>query len=92
MAETPTQANNVAVKFRGRTEREMPLVKGKSQDAISENISTEVHAGKPNKQAVAIALNTARKSGKRMPKHVRRSMRNRGMISEKAAKKHLADY
>lgn len=95
MATTQPQANNVAVKFRGRTEREMPLNKGKSQDAISENISTEVHEGRPHKQAIAIALNTARKSGKRMPRHMRsqaKAMRNRGMISEKAAKKHLADY
>jgi hypothetical protein len=46
----------------------MPLVKGKSQQAISENIKTEIEAGKPQKQAVAIALNTARKSGAKIPK------------------------
>ena len=41
----------------------MPLEKGKSKKAISRNIEREVAAGKPQKQAVAIALNTARKSG-----------------------------
>ena len=40
----------------------MPLHKGKSKKVISENIKTEMEAGKPQKQAVAIALNTARKS------------------------------
>ena len=40
----------------------MPLHKGKSKKVISENIRTEMEAGKPQKQAVAIALNTARKS------------------------------
>jgi hypothetical protein len=46
----------------------MPLRKGKSKEVISENISTEVHAGRPQKQAVAIALNTARKSGAKIPR------------------------
>ena len=38
----------------------MPLQKGSSRKAISSNIRTEMAAGKPQKQAVAIALNTAR--------------------------------
>jgi len=37
----------------------MPLQKGKSRAVISQNIKTEIAAGKPQKQAVAIALHTA---------------------------------
>ena len=39
----------------------MPLLPGKA--GIGTNIKTEVAAGKPRKQAIAIALNVARKSG-----------------------------
>jgi len=46
----------------------MPLVKSKSKKAIGENIKTEENAGKPKKQAVAIALNVARKAGAHIPK------------------------
>lgn len=47
----------------------MPLKKGKSKATISKNIRTEMEeGGKPQKQAVAIALNTARKSGAKIPK------------------------
>ncbi len=38
----------------------MPLKAGKSRAAVSSNIRTEVATGKPQKQAVAIALNVAR--------------------------------
>jgi len=41
----------------------MPLVKSKSKKYIGKNIKTEMEHGKPQKQAVAIALNTARKAG-----------------------------
>jgi hypothetical protein len=43
----------------------MPLKKGSSQKTISKNIKTEIEAGKPQKQAIAIAEETARRTGKK---------------------------
>jgi hypothetical protein len=46
----------------------MPLVKGKkarTKEGFSENIKREIEAGKPQKQAVAIAYSEARRSKKK---------------------------
>lgn len=43
----------------------MPLKKGRSKKVIGQNIATEIRAGKPKKQAVAIAFSKAGKSRKK---------------------------
>jgi hypothetical protein len=42
----------------------MPLKKGSSKKVIGQNIKTEMAAGKPQKQAIAIAMSKAKKSKK----------------------------
>jgi hypothetical protein len=42
----------------------MPLKKGSSRKVIGENIKEMEASGHPRKQAIAAALNNARKSGK----------------------------
>lgn len=52
----------------------MPLKSGKSPKTISSNIRTEMKAGRPQKQAIAIAMSKAgmskprKNSAKKMPK------------------------
>lgn len=41
----------------------MPLIKGKSKETVSKNISELKESGYPQKQSVAIALSQARKAG-----------------------------
>ena len=41
----------------------MPLKSGSSRPVVSSNIKTEVAAGKPLRQAIAIALSESRRSG-----------------------------
>lgn len=50
----------------------MPLQKGSSRKAISANIRTEMASGKPQRQAVAIAM---REAGKAKPRKRKRRKR-----------------
>ena len=43
----------------------MPLIKSKSKKAVGKNIKAEKAAGKPQRQAVAIALSVQRRAGKK---------------------------
>jgi hypothetical protein len=46
----------------------MPLTKSTSKKAFSKNVKTEIAAGKPPKQAVAIAYATKRAAAKKSSK------------------------
>jgi len=47
---------------------EMPLASGSSDATVSENIRREVHSGKPQRQAIAIAMNKAGRSNNKKKK------------------------
>mgnify|MGYP006279854353 CR=1 FL=1 len=46
----------------------MPLKQSKTKEALKENIKTEIKAGKPPKQAVAIAYSVKREAEKKAKK------------------------
>jgi hypothetical protein len=46
----------------------MPLIKSKSDKAVEKNVKKELKSGKPQKQAVAIALNVQRQAQKKAKK------------------------
>jgi len=45
----------------------MPLTKSPSKQAFSKNVKAEIKAGKPPKQAVAIAYSVKREAAKKSP-------------------------
>ena len=46
----------------------MPLIKSKSKKAVGANIRTEMAAGRPQKQAIAIALSVQREAARKKSK------------------------
>jgi hypothetical protein len=61
-----------------------PLLKGKSKKDFSKNVSTEMDAGKPQKQSLAIAYSVKRRSGKK-------KMAKGGEITAKGEKRPMPD-
>ena len=45
----------------------MPLLKSPSKEAFRKNVKAEIKAGKPQKQAVAIAYSVKREAAKKSP-------------------------
>lgn len=79
MAETPISPNNKSITFRGKPEREM----------------TDTPKPETRMNAEDQATDGPKKAVKRMGRGVRKKANvaiKRGMISEKAAKKHLGGY
>jgi hypothetical protein len=61
----------------------MPLKHGTSKKTMSANIKTEMKAGKPQKQAVAIAYAEKRESGKKKEKLESKASEKREMKGKK---------
>ena len=65
----------------------MPLLRGKSNKVVSENISRLQHEGYPQAQAVAISLNVAGKSKRSSTMAVKKRKKAAKKAPKKAAKK-----
>lgn len=59
----------------------MPLKKSTSKKAFSENVKAELKAGKPVKQAVAIAYSEKREAEKKSPKSKAKKWASKSFLS-----------
>jgi len=62
----------------------MPLNKGKSEKAVSENISTLIREGKPRDVAIATAKSIQRRA--KMPVHTKAERKKKGITRGKGGK------
>ena len=58
----------------------MPLKHGSSKKTISENIRKEMHSGRPQKQAIAMAMREAEDHKKGMHKAMHKAMKDRKSV------------
>lgn len=66
----------------------MPLKKSKSKEAFQYNVEAEIAAGKPQKQAVAIAYSEKRKAGGNDPRYaIAKELHKRASDAKKNRKK-----
>jgi hypothetical protein len=63
----------------------MPLKKGTSRATISENIAEMIESGHPQQQAIAASLDTARRSGAKIPKRASAKARKRARPKRRAS-------
>lgn len=94
MAGTSVASNNKSVSFKGKVEREMASVSQAQSRAMHAAEEGESTLGIPQKVGKEfVKADHGRKVGK-LPQHVRKKAKGamkRGLISEKAARKHLGN-
>lgn len=93
MAETTTAPNNKSVTFGTKMEREMPSA-SQAQNRFMHAAAEGKVEGVPKKVGKDFVKADAGRKIKKLPQHVRAKAKHamsRGLISEKAAKKHLSE-
>lgn len=87
MAQSSASPNNIAVKFRGQSEREMPSVSKSQNAAMHAAAAGKSTLGIPKKVGAEFVKNQKPGSVKKLPQHVRKAHKS-GLISDASLKKH----